>query len=65
MILGIADLSMQRQQDAIAVFTTASKMYPENAEIGRIGSSLYNAGRSVDALPHLKELAINLTEELQ
>ncbi len=65
MILGIADLSMQRQRDAITVFTTATQLYPQNTEIARLGSSLYNAGRSAEALPHLKELAINLTEELQ
>ena len=65
MILGIADLSVQRQQDAIAVFTTASRLYPQNTEIQRIGSTLYNAARSVDALPHLKELVIKMTEALR
>jgi tetratricopeptide (TPR) repeat protein len=65
MILGIADLAVQHQQDAILVFSTAARLYPQNTEIQRIGSSLYNASRSVDALPHLKELAIKLTEGLQ
>ena len=65
MILGVAELSVQRQRDAIEVFATASRLYPEHPEIGRISTSLYNAGRSVEALPHLRELAINLTEELQ
>jgi tetratricopeptide (TPR) repeat protein len=65
MILGIADLSVQRQRDAISVFATAAKMYPQNTEIGRIGSSLFSAARSSGALPHLKELAIDLTEKLQ
>ena len=65
MILGVAELSVQRQQDAITTFATASRLYPEHPEIGRISTSLYNAGRSADALPHLKELAINLAEDLQ
>lgn len=65
MILGVADLSVRREQDAIVVFATASRMYPEHPEIARIGTSLYHAGRAPDALPHLKELAISLTEQLQ
>ena len=65
LILGVADLSVQRQQDAIVVFATASRLYPESSEIGRLGYSLYSAGRTPEALPHLKELAIDLTEQLQ
>lgn len=65
LILGVADLSVRRRQDAMAVFETARELYPESTEIGRLGSSLYNVGLSEDALPHLKELAINLAEELQ
>jgi hypothetical protein len=65
MILGVADLSVRRQQDAISVFETASRLYPQSTEIGRLGASLYNAGRTEGALPHLRELAISLAEELQ
>jgi tetratricopeptide (TPR) repeat protein len=65
LLLGVADLSVRRQQDAIAVFETAKRLYPESSEIGKLGASLYNVGRRTDALPSLKELAINLAEELQ
>ena len=65
MILGVAELSVQHQQAAITIFATASQMYPQNTEIARIGSTLYNASRTAGALPHLKELAISLTEDLQ
>ena len=65
LILGVADLSVQRQQDAITVFETASRLYPQSTEIGRLGASLYNLGRTEEALPHLKELAISLASELQ
>jgi hypothetical protein len=65
MILGVAELAVQHQQAAITIFATAERMYPQNPEIGRISSSLYNAGRSAAALPHLRELAISLTEDLQ
>jgi Flp pilus assembly protein TadD len=65
MILAVAELAVQHQQDAIVVFATAKRMYPDHPEIAKISSTLYSAGQSADALPHLKELAINLTEQLQ
>lgn len=65
MILGVADLSVQRRQDALEVFGAATKLYPRNPELGRYGASLYGAGRNDAALPQLKELAITLTEGLQ
>jgi Flp pilus assembly protein TadD len=65
LILGVADLSVRRQQDAITVFETASRLYPQSTEIGKLGASLYNVGRTEEALPHLKELAISLAQELQ
>lgn len=65
LLLGVAELSVRHQMDAINVFATASRMYPQSPEIGQLGASLYNVGRSDEALPHLKELAINLAEELQ
>ena len=64
-LLGIADLSVRRQTDAINAFSTAQRMYPQDTKLSNLGASLYYAGRSDDALPHLKELAISLAEELQ
>jgi len=65
LLLGVADLSVRRQQDALAVFATASRLYPESPGIEKLGTTLFNAGRNEDALPQLKEFAINLAEALQ
>jgi Flp pilus assembly protein TadD len=64
-LLGVADLSVRRQQDAISAFSTAERLYPQDTKLTNLGASLYYAGRSDDALPHLKELAISLAEEMQ
>jgi Flp pilus assembly protein TadD len=64
-LLGVASLSVRHEQDAISAFSTAERLYPQDTKLGNLGASLYYAGRSDDALPHLRELAINLAEELQ
>ncbi len=64
-LLGIANLSVRHQTDAISAFSTAERLYPQDTKLTNLGASLYYAGRSDDALPHLKELAITLAEELQ
>jgi Flp pilus assembly protein TadD len=65
MVLGVADLAMQRQQRAMTAFQTAAQMSPDNPEVQRLGSSLFSAGRSEDALPFLRELAIDMAREMQ
>jgi Flp pilus assembly protein TadD len=65
LLLGVADLSVRRRQDAMTVFATAKQLYPENSEIGNLSESLYNVGRNDDAIPHLKEFAINLAEAME
>jgi hypothetical protein len=37
--------------------------YPDNAEVRKLGNTLYTFGRSDDAVPHLKELAIALAKD--
>ncbi len=65
MILGVANLAVQRQQNAMIAFQAASQMNPNDPEIQKLSSSLFNAGRSEDALPFLKELAIDLAQGMQ
>jgi Tfp pilus assembly protein PilF len=65
LILEVADLCLQRQQDAMGVLATAARLYPGNSEISKLAYSLYGVARTPDALPHLKELAIKLTEAIQ
>jgi protein O-mannosyl-transferase len=65
MILGVADLAVQRQQRAMSAFQAAAQMNPESAEVRRLGSSLFNAGRSQEALPFLRELAIDMAGEMR
>ena len=50
---------------AMAAFQAAAQMNPADPEVQRMGSSLFNAGRSEDALPFLKQLAINMAEGFQ
>ena len=64
-ILGVADLAVQRRQDALAAFQSAALLNPGDPEILRLGSSLFNAGRNQEALPFLKGLAIDLAEGMQ
>jgi tetratricopeptide (TPR) repeat protein len=64
-ILGVADLAVQRRQDALAAFQSAALLNPGNPEIQRLGSSLFNAGRNQDALSFLKGLAIDLAQGMQ
>ena len=65
MILGVADLAVQRQQNAMTAFQVAAQLDPENPEVRRLGSSLFNAGRSEGAIPFLRKLAIDLAQEMQ
>jgi Flp pilus assembly protein TadD len=65
MILGVADLAVQRRQDALVAFQSAARLNPGNLDIQRLGSSLFNTGRNADALPYLKGLAIDLAQGMQ
>ena len=65
LILGVADLAVQRRQNAMAAFQSAALLNPHDPEIQRIGNSLFNAGRSADALPFLRKLAIDLAQGMQ
>lgn len=64
-ILGVANLAVQRQQDALNAFQAASDLNPGDGEVTKLGNSLFQAGRNKEALPFLKELAINLAQEMQ
>ncbi|MFI5244396.1 MAG: tetratricopeptide repeat protein [Gemmatimonadales bacterium] len=61
-VLAVAYLAVQRQQNGIATFQKAVQLYPGNAEILKLGNTLYAVGRSEDAVPHLKELALALAK---
>lgn len=65
MILGVANLAVQRQQNAMVAFQAASQLNPNDPEIQKLSNSLFNAGRNEDALPFLKELAIDLAQGMQ
>ena len=65
MILGVANLAVQRQQNAMVAFQSAARLSPQDPEVQRLGSSLFNAGRSADALPFLRKLAIDLAQQME
>jgi Tfp pilus assembly protein PilF len=64
-VLAVAYFVVQRPQDGIATFQEAARRYPDNTEIRTLASQLYAFGRSEDAVPHLKELAITLAKGWQ
>lgn len=64
-ILGVANLAVQRQQNALNAFQAASQLNPGDREVVKLGNSLFQAGRNKESLPFLKELAINLAQEMQ
>jgi Flp pilus assembly protein TadD len=64
-VLGVANLAIQRQQDAMAALQAASNLNPGDREVTTLGNSLFQAGRNTAALPFLKELAINLAQDMQ
>ena len=64
-VLGVANLAIQHQQDAMAALQAASDLNPGDREVTTLGNSLFKAGRNKDALPFLKELAINLAQDMQ
>lgn len=64
-VLAVAYFVVQRQQNGIAAFQRAVQLYPNNAEILKLGNTLYAIGRSEDAVPHLKELALALAKGWQ
>ncbi len=64
-ILGVANLAVQRQMNAMAAFQAAAEMNPADPEVQRLSGSLFRAGGRADALPFLRELAIDLAEEMQ
>ncbi|MFI5233912.1 MAG: tetratricopeptide repeat protein, partial [Gemmatimonadales bacterium] len=64
-VLGVANLAMQRQQKAMTALQAASELNPGDREVTTLGNSLFQAGRNRDALPFLKELAINLAQDMQ
>ena len=64
-VLAVAYFAVERQQNGISALEHATQLYPNNLEIRKLGSTLYAAGRSADAIPHLKELAISLAKSWQ
>jgi tetratricopeptide (TPR) repeat protein len=62
-VLAVVYYALHRQRDAINAFDTASRLYPENAEIRRLAGTLYAASRTPDAESHLKELALTLAKD--
>jgi Tfp pilus assembly protein PilF len=64
-VLAVAYFAVRHQQDGIAAFDNAARMYPGNAEIRSLGGILATAGRADDAVPHLKELALVLAKDWQ
>jgi tetratricopeptide (TPR) repeat protein len=64
-ILGVANLAVQRQMNAMAAFQAAAEMNPADPEVQRLSNSLFNAGRREEALPFLRELAIDLAQGMQ
>jgi tetratricopeptide (TPR) repeat protein len=64
-ILGVANLAVQRQMNAMAAFQAAADMNPSDPEVQRLSNSLFNAGRREEALPFLRELAIDLAQGMQ
>jgi Flp pilus assembly protein TadD len=61
-VLAAASLAVQRQHDGIAALQNAIERYPKNGEIRKLGQTLFTVGRSADAVPHLKELALTLAK---
>jgi tetratricopeptide (TPR) repeat protein len=64
-VLGVANLAIQHQQNAMAALQAASDLNPGDREVTTLGNSLFQAGRNKEALPFLKELAINLAQDMQ
>jgi protein O-mannosyl-transferase len=64
-VLAVAYFAVRRQRDGVAVFQRAERLYPANAEIRKLASTLNAAGRTEDAIPHLKELALSLAKDWQ
>jgi cytochrome c-type biogenesis protein CcmH/NrfG len=64
-VLAVAYFVVQRQRSGIAMFQRAAQLYPENTEIRKLGTALDTYGRSADAVPHMKELAISLAKGWQ
>ncbi|HXD24097.1 MAG TPA: tetratricopeptide repeat protein [Gemmatimonadaceae bacterium] len=64
-VLGVANLAIQHQQDALVALQAASDLNPGDHEVTTLGNSLFQAGRNKEALPFLKELAINLAQDMQ
>jgi tetratricopeptide (TPR) repeat protein len=64
-VLGVADLAVQRRQNGLNALQAASELNPHDREVTTLGNSLFQAGRNKDALPFLKELAINLAQDMQ
>ena len=61
-VLAAASLAVQRQHDGIAALQNAIERYPKNAELRKLGETLYTVGHNADAVPHLKELALALAK---
>lgn len=64
-VLGVANLAIQHQQNAMTALQAASDLNPGDREVTTLGNSLFQAGRNKEALPFLKELAINLAQDMQ
>jgi len=62
-VLAVVYFIAQRQSDAISTFDRAAQLYPANAEIRKLGGTLYTAARAPDAMPHLKALALSLSKD--
>jgi protein O-mannosyl-transferase len=64
-VLAVAYFAVRRRQDAIATFDRAEQLYRDNPAIRKLGTTLDSAARSPDALPHLQELTLSLTNAWQ
>ena len=64
-VLGVVYFVLQQQQRGILAFENASRLFPANAEIRSLGNTVFAAGRSAEALPHLRELALSLAKDWQ
>jgi hypothetical protein len=61
-VLGVAYASVGRPTDAIAMFDSAARRYPESS-LRRIGGTLDSAARSPEAIPYLQQLAMSLADK--
>jgi protein O-mannosyl-transferase len=64
-VLGVVELSLRRQRYAMAAFQAAERLYPQNRQIQQLDRTLFSERNDEDAIPHLKELALELAQDFQ